>query len=420
MEFREPSAYSAVPTTRFNFKSIDQNELLIYISLQAYLFSTFGSLPPPLVNLFFLILIITILACKKVQTKELKFYKTFFQLSISIFVVLALTNIQSRPDFFNYIEGIWEYRIFIIIPLFIHKIKDLDFKIPIKWWFVGPIAGGFFSILFSYLLAYQIIYIDDRYKSLANNIFHGFSIALFLSVIIFYHARVFSVLKNSSHLIFIFSYIIIFCNIFFIEQGRTAYLQVAVVALAALVFLVEGRLKILGIFGFLLLLVISYLVSEGFVNSVNRAVFGIMSALSDEDYSSSAGIRIGFYRAVWSLGPGEYYLGFGASAVSDVLSVATDVGILDVYTDNPHSEFATMYLMGGPVLLTLFCLWIFCILDVAHWKFFSGADKFLLVSLFLVVVVGCLANSVLKDFGEKQLLIGYLTLVFCAKKIKIS
>ena len=112
----------------------------------------------------------------------------------------------------------------------------------------------------------------------------------------------------------------------------------------------------------------------------------------------------------------------GIGDVSDKLSDLYEQGKLRVpeKTDNIHNEFINILMIGGFTALAMFLWFLFVIakLGIDQRKLVPWLGDSMIATVALIVVSG-LFNSVIKDYGEKHvLLIVIPCLIAMAKKVR--
>ena len=112
--------------------------------------------------------------------------------------------------------------------------------------------------------------------------------------------------------------------------------------------------------------------------------------------------------------------GVGVGDVESLFANKYQIGEIAILTDNVHSEYLNMLLIGGFPLLFLYCAYLTSIFWYGY-KLVSFAKPvgwmFMAVSLWLGTA--STFNSSIKDFGDKQLVILVLSwLIACVLSIE--
>ena len=136
--------------------------------------------------------------------------------------------------------------------------------------------------------------------------------------------------------------------------------------------------------------------------------------------NTSAGTRMEFYSKALQFGLENPLFGVGVGDVENLLANKYRIGEIAILTDNVHSEYMNMLLIGGFPLLILYCVYVISIFWYGY-RLASVAKSlgwmFMGVSLWLGI--SSIFNSSIKDFGDKQLVILVLSwLVACVLSIR--
>lgn len=129
---------------------------------------------------------------------------------------------------------------------------------------------------------------------------------------------------------------------------------------------------------------------------------------------TSSGIRIELLHAALTVAERHYATGAGYAQYGELHTAAArardaalgrpDAPYPWVGMDNPHNEFLMQLVGGGVVALGLFLAW----LALTALRRTGGRPDRLLIAMSLAFAVGCLFNSLLRDFIEGHLYVGLL------------
>jgi len=201
-------------------------------------------------------------------------------------------------------------------------------------------------------------------------------------------------------------------NVLNIETGRTGYLQVIAVSFIFVV-LSFSRLQ-----AAILALVATvafgtaYLSLDQFNARVGQTLANVERMMVNDDYQSSAGYRLEFYRGAIQIGADNPVGGVGVGDVVAELENRAKSGQIRIVTDNVHNEFMNMLMAGGVPALLLFSAFVMLIAWVGfQYRKFDRAVGDALTGISVIVFVSALFNSTIKDYGEKHALLIMLSLL---------
>jgi O-antigen ligase len=328
-------------------------------------------------------------------------------IGLALFALICLSALWSEASFIETLEGISEYRLYFMVPVFSFVLSgDLRYQ---KLVLNAVLGGALISLLASYGLGFNLIEVEGARFSLANRIYHGFIMAILLAYSLirmtlssdfsrYYHGAIAA---------------LIVYNILNIEIGRTGYLLVIAVFCVIIVYSSAAIVRV-GLFSALLLgLVVSYLSLESFGGRVDQTLANVYSLIQDGEVGTSAGFRLGIYKVALEIYWESPFFGLGVGDVAQVLVQSFYEGRSELLTDNVHNEYLNMLLVGGG---GTFILYIYFIGQLAR----TGSETMrksreigiFLVSMAVIIAVASLFNSTIKDFGEKHALIVLLSLLF--------
>jgi len=201
-------------------------------------------------------------------------------------------------------------------------------------------------------------------------------------------------------------------NVLNIETGRTGYLQViAVTFIFVVLSFSRWQAAILSLmaavaFG------AAYVSLDQFNVRIDQTLANIERMMVNDDYQSSAGYRLEFYRGAIEIGADNPVGGVGVGDVVAELQNRADSGQIRVITDNVHSEFMNMLMAGGVPALLLFLAFVLLIAWVGfQYRKSDRAVGDALIGFSVIIFVSTLFNSAIKDYGEKHSLLIILPLL---------
>ena len=317
-----------------------------------------------------------------------------------------------KPGMFDYLisfRALFEYRYILITAMVMFVFKSDQRLLKIGIW--GLLIGTVINVVGSYLLAMGVISWRGAEYSFSNHIFHGFAVSV--AAIGLYTLSIKS--KNFSHQVAYFSFATFaLIHVMFIEDGRTGFILATLVSgcflLFSLVFLKRSRLILLILF-----------LAVCFFFLTNREVIGLFEDLEiflNGDYKQIANksnlARIDFFITPLSSFKGSTLFGFGLSEVPIFYANLFQQNILLSLTDNPHSEIINVFFASGLGGVSLMYLaFLYPLFRVMTFGIKSNRNEliFLGFTLMLFFIVSSFGNAILKDYGEKNLLLIIYTLV---------
>ncbi len=323
-----------------------------------------------------------------------------------LFGWLLLSVIWSDAPILESLGYLSEYRIYFILPVLI-SVLALNEKTQ-RWAFVAAMLGAFIALITSCGLGFGWWQIEGVEFSLGRRIYHGFIMSSFLLVCLLIAREASGVIR----LIACVVALLVTYNVLNIENGRTGYLQVVSVFLVFSVSTFSRVQAALAVFAAVIFCVACYLSFDRFHDTVNRTLANLEKVVVSDDYHSSAGQRLEFYRGAINIGLDHPLIGVGVGDVTSVLQSRAETGQIRLLTDNVHSEFMNMLMAGGVPALLLFAGFIVAISCTGF--FVRRKPRWLgdaLIGLGVIVLVSALFNSTIKDYGEKHALIVMLSIL---------
>lgn len=348
----------------------------------------------------------------------LKFRSLWLQeiLGLITFGGIAISVLWSDARLLTSLNFLFEYRLFFMIPPVVAVLVRVGNYIDSL--LLSMLAGAVVALFASYALWLEVLEIEGASRSLANRVYHGFDMSILAALALFVKMRV---AQKRIHFVMYGLIFLSAFNVFFVENGRTGYLQMSALLLLVVVPVQFERRNLLLGFACIFIMVIVAQLSGVLEPAVLRLVATYENALvyfHDPAFYSSAGLRLSFYSAAIDLLQPNWLLGLGVGDVEASLAAHYKAGRMPHFTDNVHSELLNQMLIGGVVQGCLWLVWLLSFLCIFVDKRISQSLRWLTLSLVLIVFIGSLFNSYLKDFGEKHALIIFISFVIAVAKIE--
>lgn len=325
---------------------------------------------------------------------------------VVLFGWLLLSVLWSNASVLQSLWYLGEYRIYLILPV---MTSVLALSVHTQFWaFAAAMLGAFIALITSYGLGLGWWHIEGAHLSLANRIYHGFVMSSFLLACLLVARETTGVVRLVAGIVAL----LIVYNVLNIENGRTGYLQVVAVCLAFAILTFSRIQALFAVVAAVILFTVSYFTFDQFHTRVNQTVANVEKMVVSDDYNSSAGYRLEFYRGAINVGMDYPVGGVGVGDVTSTLQSRVEAGDIRVLTDNVHSEFMNMLMAGGISAILLFAGFIgsiaysgFAVRRQSRWL----GDA--LIGLGVIIFVSALFNSTIKDYGEKHALIIMLSIL---------
>ena len=324
----------------------------------------------------------------------------FEKVGLALFAWLLLSVFWSEAGLLDSLGYLSEYRLYFMVPVFAAAL--LCMPNTQKMALYGAVLGAVIALVTSYGLGLGWWKIEGAHLSLANRIYHGFIMsALFLVALV--------VARHTNGVFRVAAVVIALLtayNVINVETGRTGYLQIIVVSFMFVV-LSFNRLQ-----AAILALVAAvafgaaYVSLDQFNARVDKTLVNIERMVVNDDYRSSAGYRLEFYRGAIQIGADHPVGGVGVGDVVAELENRANSGQIRMATDNVHSEFLNMLMAGGVPALLMFLAFVLSLAWVGtqHRKT-DRAIGDMLIGVAGILFVSAIFNSTIKDYGEKHALL---------------
>ena len=330
----------------------------------------------------------------------------FEKVGLALFAWLLLSIFWSEGDVLDSLGYLSEYRLYFMVPVFAAAL--LCMPNTQKWAFYAAALGAIIALVMSYGLGLGWWKIEGAHLSLANRIYHGFIMSALLLVALLVARHTSGVFRVAAAVIALLTAY----NVLNIETGRTGYLQVIVVSFIFVVLsfsrLQAAILASVAAVAF----AAAYFSLDRFNSRVGQTLANVERVVVNDDYQSSSGRRLEFYRGAIHIAVDYPLGGVGVGDVVDELENRANEGQIRIVTDNVHSEFLNMLIAGGVPALLLFSAFV---LLIARCGFqYRKIDRALgdtLIGVSGIIFVSALFNSTIKDYGEKHALLIILSLI---------
>jgi len=333
-------------------------------------------------------------------------FSLFERFGLVLFGWLGLSIFWSEIGFIESIPYLLEYRLYFMLPVFSVALSSLPNTQTCA--FCAAIAGAIIAMVTSYGLGFGWWTIEGAQLSLANRIYHGFIMSSLLLASLLLARHLSGILKIMA--------VVVAClaayNVLNIETGRTGYFQVIAVALIFVILTFRRLTSLVLVLGAVMLCFMAYQTFDKFNTRVNQTIANVERMIVDDDYYSSSGYRIEFYRIALQIGTENPLGGVGVGDVTSELSDRVVYGQLRVPTDNLHSEYMNMLVAGGVPALVLFVGFLLSVTRVGYqYRDINRLTGEALIGIATIICVSALFNSTVKDYGEKHAVLIMLSLM---------
>ena len=330
----------------------------------------------------------------------------FEKAGLVLFAWLLLSVFWSEATVSDSLVYLSEYRLYFMVPIFAAALLYLPNTQ--KWALYMAVLGATVALITSYGLGLGWWKIEGAHLSLANRIYHGFLMSALLLIALL-------VARHSSGVFRVVALVIALLtayNVLNIEIGRTGSLQIIAVSFMFVVLtfsrLQAAVLALVVAFGF----GAAYVSLDQFNARVDQTLASVERMVVNDDFQSSAGYRLEFYRGAIQIGADNPVGGVGVGDVVAELENRANSGQIRILTDNVHSEFINMLTAGGVPALLLFSAFVVLIAwDGFQYRKSNRAVGDASIGISAIVFVSAFFNSTIKDYGEKHALLIMLSLV---------
>lgn len=331
-------------------------------------------------------------------------------MGLILFCYLVVSFFCDQSTFKNGLVFLLEYRIFLVLPVFVGAIRVScnSHRLVLG----SVISGALVSLTISYGMWIGWVPADGDSMSRGNHIYHGFimSVGYMLALIM---ARE---LQGFRRYLCLALAVLIGLNVLVVEDGRTGYLQIITATSVFVGLTFSWKKTILASLIFAGCLAFTWWISETLQTELSNTYMNLERAIDQGDVHSSVGHRLEFYRSAVEIVSDSPVFGVGVGSVADALWSHYAEGKMKVYTDNVHGEFFNMLLAGGVFGVGLFLGFLIAIVydGTRARKMGNTALGDSLIGLASIVLVSAMFNSTIKDFGEKHVLIVVLSACLAA------
>lgn len=264
--------------------------------------------------------------------------------------------------------------------------------------FIALYTALFLSLIFSYLIHFDLVNFWDNQHSIKNRIFHGISMSFFA----YMSLQAANTFKNYRS-IFIALFLITLHNLFFIENGRTGYILIG--SLTTLFFWQKWSLK-----GLTSLVIAGVIGTTALLLTVDVSHLRIVDNLEILHTNKSLNItllqqldiRLEYYILSFLTFIDSWSLGYGLGSFPDAYLAKHN--ITPTFwgpTVNSHNEFLQIAVQTGIIGLVLFISFLLSL--ILSRKDSSGLQYQFQTALFITFVISCMFNSSFMDHGDGAL-----------------
>ena len=373
----------------------------------AFAFSAISGIPAGFTSSFSILAFFSALPIVLIKQGNQR-HPLFLLLGLVLFCWLLASVFWSEGQVRSAISSVLEYRIFFMVPIF--TIALLGIKGSDEYVLKGLLAGGCFALIISYAVTWGGVSLEGVARSLGGRIFHGFSMATLLALVM--SAVVGGrEIETNGHVARYFLAVAIVVNVYFIETGRTAYLLCGAVIALYILFFLHGQARYVGIVSCIIATSCVLLFGVDVVENISMSYSNLTQYFENDLWFTSIGLRLEYFNVTNLITtPQQLVFGFGVGGVDGVLTDAFSQNIIRFQTDNVHNEYLQLLLAGGLIALILYTILMADFFVKARQLYHVNRQlSFLFASIGLVVIISSLTSTTLKDFGHKHLLIAIFT-----------
>lgn len=331
-------------------------------------------------------------------TKQIRQFPTLLRdnktalIGTLIFLFMAVSISWSDAEGKYSTKILSKYREFLFIPLFMLYFSYEKYR---NFTLATLYSALTLSLLFSYLIHYDIVNYWENNHSIGNRIFHGVTMSFYG-----YMSLQASVIFKKYKWVFATLFLITLHNLFFIENGRTGY--ILIISLSALFFWQKLNLKTLCILLALFIIACGLIYSLADLSHIR--ILGNLNALSSSGPISMTAIqqidiRAEYYILSFLTFLQNWFIGCGLGCFPEAYAAKhSEVGTFWSPTVNAHNEFLQIAVQTGLIGATLFVAFVLSILLKS--SDYQSEQKQFCSALFLLVTISCLFNSSFLDHGD--------------------
>jgi len=332
------------------------------------------------------------------------------RIALLLFAVIVLSVLYTPVNFAIAWDTIDKYREFLFIPIFLLIFKVASLR---QVGFIALLSAMLLTLLLSYLIAVTGWELGkgtpDNPFVFKNHITQGVLMSLTA-----YSLLVISLYFPRWRWWCIGLALLAAYNVLFMTQGRTGYVLLGCLALLFVFQVYRWRGLIFGSLFIVAFSALAYSHSDVLQARLDKTWHNV-EAYQQGQADSSVGARLEFYQRGWQLFAERPVLGTGAGGfylAYQELAARTDT----TPTDNLHNEYLMIAVQWGSVGLGLFILLLYYL-----WRESLQLAKpyqWLAQGLVLVIVVGCLANSLWLDNTEGHVFAFLIGILYNEMRLK--
>ena len=373
---------------------------------------------------FFIVLTVlsALIICIKKNSYSELYKENFFKVCFFIYFILIISCTYSIADQNEVIDSLKKYIKIIYIPFVYYYLKKYkNEKMVINFF----IYGSSLILVLSYIKYFNFIKFQYFYEYLnflnfsginegventrtvifQNYIIHGVVLSFYSFLCLHVASR------NKNYIFYLFS-ALAFINVLFLNDSRTAYIIIILLALFSFYTMITNN-KIRLVFLLIFCILPFSSISENFKNRINILNINKIS-IESENYNSSLGLRyiwakVGMHNIlndpIIGKGVGSFY-----NSITIYFKKYNKSNFESFLGNNPHNEFISISSQLGILGLLSFILFLYYLI--------SSSASIMSIATSLIVVVSALFNSVFYDNMLGLFLIIIISLFF-KNKVKV-
>lgn len=313
----------------------------------------------------------------------------------TLFIWMAISISWSSAESNYSIKMLSKYREFLLIPLFmiyfsINSIRKKTFGVL----YIALLL----SLIFSYLIHFDIVNFWDNQHSIKNRIFHGISTAFFA-----YMSLQAMLAYKKYRFVFVLIFLTTIHNLFFIENGRTGYILICTLTILFCwqQWKIKGLLVLLGTGSAIAALVILY-TDLSHLRLFNNPDANVNSEVFNLSTIQQIDIRIEYYVFSLLAFMDSWVLGHGIGGFPQAyLDQHSLIASHWEPTVNSHNEYLQISVQTGILGLILFLSFLISILCNRRNK--PILQQQFQTALATTFIISCMFNSSFMDHGDGTL-----------------